>query len=69
MYSDQEIDCLYLGKPLQEGSKHLCGGFVDLITFCDEEARELFLKLPMISRLINIPCRIGEGEDGNLALA
>jgi hypothetical protein len=60
MYSDEEIDRLYLGKPMHSGSEHLYGGFVDLITFSDEEAKKLFLELPMISQLINVPCKVGE---------
>ncbi len=52
MYSDDEIDKLYLGKPLDNDSAHIYGGFVDLITFTDEEAKKLFLDLPMISRLM-----------------
>jgi hypothetical protein len=36
------------------------GGFVDLITFSDEETKKLFLELPMISDLINVPCEVGE---------
>ncbi|MBN2026471.1 MAG: hypothetical protein JW854_06925 [Actinobacteria bacterium] len=60
MFNDEEADNLYLGKPFDDGTKHLYGGFVDLITFSDEEAMQLFLGLPMISRLINIPCRVGE---------
>ena len=60
MYNDEEINRLYLGKPLDTGSEHLYGGFVDLITFRDEETKQLFLDLPMMSRLINIPCKVGE---------
>jgi hypothetical protein len=60
MYNDEEIDRLYLGKPLSSGSEHLYGGFIDLITFSDEEAKKLFLELPMISQLINLPCKVGE---------
>jgi len=60
MFNDEEVDNLYLGKPLDDGTKHLYGGFVDLITFSDEETLQLFLGLPMISQLMDIPCRVGE---------
>ena len=60
MYDDDEVDRLYLGKPLEDGTEHLYGGLVDLITFSDEEIKKLFLGLPMMSNLINVPCEIGD---------
>jgi hypothetical protein len=60
MFNDEEVNNLYLGKPFDDGTKHLYGGFVDLITFDDEEALQLFLGLPMISKLMNVPCKAGE---------
>ena len=59
MYNDEEVNCIYLGRPFDEGTARVYGGFVDLITFSDEETMQLFLGLPMISQLINIPCRVG----------
>lgn len=59
MYDDDEVNSLYLGRPFDDGAKRIHGGFVDLITFSDEETMQLFLGLPMISQLINIPCRVG----------
>jgi hypothetical protein len=60
MYDDDEADRLYLGKPFEDGTEHLYGGLVDLITFSDEEIRRLFLGLPLMSKLINVECMVGE---------
>ncbi len=60
MYSEEEIDSLYLGKPLKDESKTIYGGFVDLILFEDEETKNLFLGLPMMNKLINVQCEVGE---------
>ncbi|MEW6555314.1 MAG: hypothetical protein AB1384_13640 [Actinomycetota bacterium] len=60
MYSEDEIERLYMGKPIEDESRHIYGGFVDLILFSDEETRKLFLDLPMMDRLINVPCEVGE---------
>lgn len=60
MYNDEEADDLYLGRPFDNGTQHLYGGFVDLITFSDEEAMRLFLGLPMITQLMNVPCKVGD---------
>lgn len=60
MYSEEEINKLYMGKPLEDESKHIYGGFVDLIVFSDEETRKLFMGLPVMNRLINVPCEVNE---------
>jgi hypothetical protein len=60
MYSEEEIDKLYMGKPLEDESKHIYGGFVDLIVFEDEETKNLFMGLPMMNKLINVPYEIEE---------
>ncbi|RJP31514.1 MAG: hypothetical protein C4536_07865 [Actinobacteria bacterium] len=60
MFSDEEADRLYLGKPFDDGSTRLYGGLADLITFSDEEIKRFFLDLPVISRLMNIPCKVGD---------
>jgi hypothetical protein len=60
MYSEEEIDSLYMGTPLKGESKTIHGSFVDLILFDDEETKNLFLGLPMMNRLINVPCEVGK---------
>ena len=57
-YSDEEVDRLYLGKPIQDGSEHIYGGLVDLIVFTDEETKNLFMGLPMMSKLVNVPTKV-----------
>lgn len=61
MYDDMEVEKIYMGAPLEDTTRHLYGGFVDLITFSDEEAMRLFLGLPLISTLTNVRCEVRKG--------
>jgi len=59
-YSVDEVDRIYLGKPLEDSSVHIYGGFVDLMVFDDEETKQLFMGLPMMSKLIDMTTKTGE---------
>lgn len=47
MYRDQEVDMLYLGKPLDFGPAEVEDEVVELPSYTDEEVECLFLGLPL----------------------
>jgi hypothetical protein len=50
MYSDEEVECMYLGIPFAEPHPEK----VEEIAFSDEEIKGFFLGLPLMRVLINL---------------
>lgn len=50
MYSDEEVERMYLGLPFQDDVPEQ----IEEIAFSDEEVKDFFLGLPLIKVLTNV---------------